>query len=118
VSHIAFAGHWRNDGRRNHPPRHPDDSAAGWAIPDEQSGPYRIVKHIRAVLDINKTQFGEKTTEALDALVHYWGTVSDLIQRQEHGSQAAGRPLVWEDARRVVFQTAIVMFEIDNAVSL
>jgi hypothetical protein len=76
----------------------------------------KTVDRIRAVLDTHKTQLGERTTAALDALVHYWGTVSDLIQRQEHGSQAADRPLVWEDARRVVFQTAIVMFEIDRAV--
>ena len=45
----------------------------------------------------------------------YWGTVSDLVQRQEHGAQREGKQLVWEDARRVVFQTANVMFEIDRS---
>jgi hypothetical protein len=39
------------------------------------------------------------------------------VQRQEHGAQKEGRPLVWEDGRRVVFQTAIVMFELDRALS-
>lgn len=52
----------------------------------------------------------------LDALVVYWGTVSDLIQRQEHGAQKEGEALRWEDGRRVVFQTAVVMFEIAHTV--
>jgi hypothetical protein len=47
----------------------------------------------------------------------YWGTVNDLIQRQEHGAQREGGALAWEDGRRVVFQTAIVMFEIDRSLS-
>jgi hypothetical protein len=52
----------------------------------------------------------------LSALLAYWGTVSDLVQRQEHGAQREGAPLVWEDARCVVFQTCIVMFEISRGV--
>jgi hypothetical protein len=47
-------------------------------------------------------------------LLAYFGTVSDLIQRQEHGAQKEGEGLMWEDARRVVFQTALVMFELDR----
>jgi hypothetical protein len=53
----------------------------------------------------------------LEALIAYWGTVSDLIQRQEHGSQKEGKELVWEDGRRVVFQTAMVMLEFDKSLS-
>jgi hypothetical protein len=57
------------------------------------------------------------TREAfLSALVAYWGTVSDLVQRQEHGAQREGEPLVWEDARCIVFQTCIVMFEVSRGV--
>jgi len=33
------------------------------------------------------------------ALLAYFGTVSDLIQRQEHRAQKQGTPLNWEDAR-------------------
>jgi hypothetical protein len=44
-----------------------------------------------------------------------YATVSDLVQRQEHAGQREGEPLVWEDGRRIVFQTAIVMFEIDRS---
>jgi hypothetical protein len=38
-----------------------------------------------------------------------------LVQRQEHGAQKEVTPLTWEDARRVVFQTCVVMYEINRA---
>jgi hypothetical protein len=75
------------------------------------------VARIRAVLDQHRPRLGTTAAPFLDALLAYWGTVSDLVQRQEHGAQKEGGPLVWEDGRRVVFQTAIVMFEIDRALS-
>ena len=54
---------------------------------------------------------------ALDALLAFWGTVSDLVQRQEHGALREGEQLVWHDGRRVVFLTMTVMHEIDSALS-
>jgi hypothetical protein len=50
-----------------------------------------------------------------DVLLAYFGTVWDLVQRQEHGGQKEAEALEQEDARRVVFQTALVMFELDRA---
>lgn len=73
------------------------------------------VARIRAVLDQHRPRLGTTAAPFLEALLAYWGTVSDLVQRQEHGAQKEGRPLVWEDGRRVVFQTVVVMFEIDQA---
>jgi len=78
----------------------------------------RDVARIKAVLKQHASKLGTTAGPFLDALVAYWGTLSDLVQRQEHGGQKEGRPLVWEDGRRVVFQTAIVMFEIDRALEL
>jgi hypothetical protein len=72
------------------------------------------VARIRSVLQQHAAKLGTTAAPFLDALLVYWGTVSDLVQRQEHGAQKEGRPLVWEDGRRVVFQTAIVMFEVDR----
>jgi len=85
--------------------------------PDVDKNKAHIVARIRAVLDLRKDQFGSAEKPFLNALVAYWGTVGDLIQRQEHGGQKEGEALIWEDGRRVVFQTAIVMFEIDRAIS-
>jgi hypothetical protein len=49
-----------------------------------------------------------------NALVGYWGTVSDLAQRQEHAAGRKGDALGAEDARRLIFHTMIVMFEVDR----
>jgi len=73
------------------------------------------VARIKAVINSPSAKLGKTEKPFLEALISYWGAVSDLVQRQEHGGQKEGQPLVWEDARRVVFQTAIVMFEIDSA---
>jgi hypothetical protein len=81
--------------------------------PDVEADKARTVSRIRAVLSACK--LGNNLRAFLDALLAYWGTVSDLIQRQEHGALREGEPLKWIDARRVVFQVAMVMFEIDAA---
>jgi hypothetical protein len=77
----------------------------------------KTVSRIRAVLDLQASKLGISERAFLDALLSYWGTVIDLIQRQEHGSQRERSPLVWQDTRRVVFQCIIVMFEIDSVLS-
>ena len=82
---------------------------------DVPSDPARTVARIRAVLDTPALSDAHRAM--LQALLTYWGTVSDLVQRQEHGAQKEGEALMWEDARRVVFQTAVVMFEIARAVA-
>jgi hypothetical protein len=74
------------------------------------------VNRVQAVLDQHRAQLGTTAAPFLDALVAYWRTVSALVQRQEHGVQKAAS-LVWEDGRRVVFQTLVVMFEIDRALN-
>jgi len=50
-----------------------------------------------------------------DAVLAYWGTVSDLVQRLEHGAGKEGEPTDWDDARLVVTQTAMVMTELMRA---
>jgi hypothetical protein len=76
--------------------------------------PEKTVDRLRAVIAEAAPRLGETERPMLDALVVYWGTVHDLAARQEHGA-AKAVPLVAEDARRVVFHTATVMFELDRA---
>jgi hypothetical protein len=72
---------------------------------------------IRCVINARSKCLGDTEKTFLHALVSYWDSIDDLTQRQEHGTQKVGKPLLWEDGRRLVFQTAIVMFEIDRALS-
>lgn len=73
------------------------------------------VSRLKSIVELKKSQIGTTLAPLLDALIVYWGTVNDLVQRQEHANLKEGKPLIWEDGRRVVFQTAIVMFEISEA---
>jgi hypothetical protein len=82
--------------------------------PNAPADKSKTVARLKAVIAAKTESLGDSKKAFLDALVAYWGTVIDLIQRQEHGSQKEGQPLVWEDARAVVFQALIVMFEIDR----
>ena len=70
------------------------------------------VKRIRAIIEAKSTETGKTVTAFLDSLLPFWGTVSDLVQRQEHAGQKEGEHINWEHARRVVFQSANVMFEL------
>ena len=72
---------------------------------------------LRSVIESCKSRLGSREREFLDALVDYWQAVSNLAHRQEHGAEREGGSLKWEDSRRVVFQTCIVMYEIDRALS-
>ena len=59
-------------------------------VPKDKS---KTVARLKAVVE-NKAGFWGDTKRAfLDALVAYWGTVNDLIQRQEHDSQKERHPL-------------------------
>jgi hypothetical protein len=74
--------------------------------------PAKTVSRLKAVLAGRAATLGTSEAAFLEALVSYWGTVSDLVQRQEHGAQRERGPLVWEDARRVVFQSCVLMYEV------
>jgi hypothetical protein len=90
---------------------------AQYQLPADEKDKALTVARLKSVISLRAGQLGKTEKELLDALVSYWGTLSDLIQRQEHGGQKEGEPLIWEDERRVVFQTAIVMFEVDRSLS-
>lgn len=83
-------------------------------LTDVDSNPAHTAARLRTVVDHHRVRLGEARSKVLDALIVYWGEVNDLLQRQEHGGQKEGEPLAWEDGRRVVFQTAVVMHEIDR----
>ena len=74
----------------------------------------RTIKRVSAVL---RARIGDTASEFLHSLIDYWKTVSGLAQRQEHGGQKEGRPVNLEDARLVVFQTLLVMYEVHRAAS-
>jgi hypothetical protein len=85
--------------------------------PNADSEKSHDVRRIEAILKFRAAELGQTEKPFLEALLGYWANTSTLIQRQEHGAQKEGKALVWEDARRIVFHTAILMYEVDKAVS-
>jgi hypothetical protein len=81
-------------------------------VAEAEPDPARTKNRVRAALDQLGAELGGRERNLLTALLDYWSAVNGVVQRQEHGSQAAERPLTWDDARRVVFHTAVVMLEI------
>jgi hypothetical protein len=77
----------------------------------------KTVHRLRTILNQHRSAFGQSGGAFLDALLAYWGTLIDLVQRQEHGGTKEGEALTWEDAQRVVFHTAVVMWEIDRSLN-
>lgn len=76
----------------------------------------KTLDRLSSVLELCRPQLGETRSALLDALFAYWRVATKLVERQEHAGQREGEPLGWEDGRRVVFQTAVVMFEIDRTI--
>lgn len=78
--------------------------------------PQNTVSRVRSVL---AAWIGSDARKAVaEALIVYWGTVADLTQRQEHGVQREQGPLTWEDSRRLVTQTLMVMYELDRELQI
>ena len=80
--------------------------------------PTQTIDNARSGLNALKTRLPKTVHPMLDALLVYWGTVDDLVQRQEHGASKEGAPIGWIDARRVVFQAAMTMYEMSHALDL
>lgn len=74
------------------------------------------LNRIKAVIASNKSKIGDKVSVFLEAQYELWKSVNGLVQRQEHAGQKEGEPITWEDARRIVFQTINVMYELHRTV--
>ncbi len=86
--------------------------------PDEvDSDITHVVNRLKTVIK-NAPNLGKSSSKYFDALIKYWSAVNDLIQKQEHGSRREQSPLNWEDGRRVVFNTMILMYEIDRILNI
>ncbi len=70
------------------------------------------VERLRAVLNCRAAVLGKMDKTLFDALLPCWDSIADLVQGQECPEGTEGERFVWEDGRRLVFQTALIMFEI------
>lgn len=76
----------------------------------------KTINRVTAAIDRLRGRVSKRQVKLLDALEAYWRAVDGLVQRQVHAAEKGGRPVEWEDARLVVTQTALIMFELIRAV--
>jgi len=67
-----------------------------------------------SLVEMCRPQLEEERCGLQRALFEYWDALCSAVQRQEDPAHIAYGPLRWEDARRVVVLTALVMVEIDR----
>jgi hypothetical protein len=84
--------------------------------PDVDPSPAAVNRRLGSAIAMFLPSLGKARAGLLTALGDYSEAVMAAVQRQEHGGQKEGHALTWQDARRVVFHTASVMYEF--AVSL
>lgn len=72
----------------------------------------KTLDRLSAVIKQHHPGLGERRLRLFNGLFDYWRVTIELVQRQEHGGQKEGEPLEWEDGRRAVFHTAVVMIEV------
>lgn len=81
--------------------------------PGAPTDPTKTVARLQAIVREHSLK-SKAVAQLAEAMVAYWGAVSDIVQRQEHGAQKEGELLTWEDSRRAVFQTMFIMSELDR----
>jgi hypothetical protein len=94
-----------------------DEMLRIYSVAEPHSPKPQTVRRLQAAIASRSSSVGSSVTAVLKALIEYWGTVADLAQRQEHGAEREGDELYWEDARRLVFQTLVVLYEMHWAMS-
>jgi hypothetical protein len=80
--------------------------------PDANPDAAKTLDRLSAVIKQHHPALGERRRRLFDALFNYWRVAIEIVQRQEHGGQREGEQLEWEDGRRAVFHTGVVMIEV------
>jgi hypothetical protein len=79
---------------------------------DEPPSEVKLVKkRLGAVIAHNRSMLGDAQRLFLEALGDLWERTIDLIERQEHAAQKEGEPVTWDDGRRIVTLTMVLMVE-------
>jgi hypothetical protein len=83
--------------------------------PGEHIPKTKTKNRLSKIIEVKSEQFGKTKKEFLGVLYNYWDVVNALVQKEEHGAQKEKIQLVWEDGRRVVFQTMVLMYEVSQS---
>lgn len=85
--------------------------------PEVEPDPEKISDRLHDVLEFRQEQLGERSKPFLDALKDYWDKLARRYQLLVHHKTPEAQTLTLNDAKWIVYQTAMVMFEIDRSLS-
>lgn len=75
------------------------------------------LERLSAVIEMYRPALGDSRCGLLRTLFDYWQALGDVVARhREHRRGRVIERLTWEDGRRVVVLTALVMVEIDRSI--
>jgi hypothetical protein len=87
-------------------------------VPNIDPDKSHTIARLKSLIKHRSPSMSSAVSSFLESLLAYYGSLDDLIQRQVHGGSKEGQQLQWEDARRIVFQASIVMYEIERSFNL
>ena len=92
--------------------------ASALAEPHEPSSPDSTTAeadHLSSLIDAYRPRFGDSRCDLLQSLFQYWRVLDGVANGHGRDSRGGGEPLRWEDGRRIVVLTALVMVEVDRS---
>lgn len=84
-------------------------------LADVEKDVAKVKNRLRAVIEVRRQSIGKTRFDVLLAFFEYWSKVVDLVQRQEHSGLREGEDVTWDDARRVVLHTAVLLTDVAQA---
>jgi hypothetical protein len=85
-------------------------------LQNEFSDKTKTKNRLEGILQKNRDQLGKTLPGFYTSLLSYWNALVDLIQRQEHSGLNEGEEISFNDAKRIVFQTAVLFYDISKRI--
>jgi hypothetical protein len=70
---------------------------------------------LSSVIEACRSRVGDSRCDLLHSLCRYWLVLDGTVGRDARGADGSGAPPSWEDGRRLVVLTALVMVEVDRS---
>jgi hypothetical protein len=77
--------------------------------------PTKTLERLSVVIEMHRSQLLDTRAAFLNGLLDYWKVLNDVVQCHEDGASRDHKRLRWEDGRRLVLLTALVMIEVDRS---
>ncbi len=71
---------------------------------------------LAAAIETYRPQLGDGRCMLQEEMLGYWRSLNEAVERHEHAVRGARQRLRWEDGRRLVIFTALLMVEIDRCI--